>query len=84
MPRFIYADDDNKCKLLFKPVCECGFVFDYIMYNYPEELPFESENIITDIRTMGFTPKYCPNCKKMISGFELPAVSLKGWKFDCF
>lgn len=71
-----------KCNLIFKPVCECGYIFKNISFKYQPELPRKSTDMITLFGTSGFQPCSCPKCGRMIDGFILPMCSLDEWEYD--
>lgn len=56
-PKFI---DNQTLEITMRPVCECGYVFSELSYNY---------------RSNMFTPHVCPNCKKPITTLRCIDIS---------
>lgn len=58
----------------FKPVCNCGYIFEEFTYTPPQR------EIIGVIERCDdcFLPRHCPNCGERITNFSIPVFTRDG------
>lgn len=65
----------------FKPVCNCGYIFENFTYIAPhlEQGIDAAQQVIRIIRYDDcFLPRHCPNCGERITNFSTPVFTCDG------